>query len=137
AYTIWGYFKANTMGQHKHFDVNEDGSIYVYEHKHGTVAAPQQRHRVTPWVLFLIFVLGPSEPMIPLLYLPAAQSSWVSMVVLIICYTFFTLLAMVIMVVLGYYGLFFIKAGKLEKYIHFLGGISILICGAGIVFLNW
>ena len=136
-YTIWGYLNANKIGKHKHFDVGEDGSVFVYEHNHGNMVGQQKKYRVTPWVLFVIFVLGPSEPMIPMLYLPAARASWWSLLVLILCYTLFTLFAMVLMVISGYYGLRFLNTGKLEKYMHVLGGVSMLICGVGVVFLNW
>ncbi|MCW3108702.1 MAG: hypothetical protein JWQ09_3208 [Segetibacter sp.] len=137
AYCIWGLIKAKKGSQHKHFDVYDDGSIYVYEHKHGQAVPPKERHTVTPWVMFLIFVLGPCEPMIPLLYFPAAKNSLAGMMLLIIVYTIFTLAAMLLMVVLGYYGFSFLKTEKLEKYVHALGGMTIFICGAGMVFLGW
>ena len=66
---------------HKHFDMYEDGSIYVYEHKHGETVNTKERHKVTPWVMFIIFLLGPCEPMIPLMYFPAAKNSWLGMVI--------------------------------------------------------
>lgn len=136
-YCIWGIIKAKKNSRHKHFDTADDGSMYVYEHRHGEVVAPKERHRVTPWVIFLIFVLGPCEPMIPLLYFPAAKSSWAGMLMLIAVYTFFTLAIMVVMVVAGYYGTGFLKMDKLEKYMHALSGAAISICGAGMMFLNW
>ncbi|MEJ7680967.1 MAG: hypothetical protein WKG06_24575 [Segetibacter sp.] len=137
AYGIWGFIKARRSSQHKHFDIYDDGSIYVYEHKHGEIVAPKERHAVTPWVMFLIFVLGPCEPMIPLLYFPAANNSWFGMVLLIVVYTLFTLATMLLMVVLSYYGFAFFKTEKLERYVHALGGMTIFICGAGMVFLGW
>jgi sulfite exporter TauE/SafE len=137
AYTIWGIIRARNNSRHRHFDINEDGSMYVFEHKHGEVVAPKDRHRVTPWVMFLIFVLGPCEPMIPLLFAPAVQESWWSMAVLISVYTLFTLATMIVMVTVGYYGTSFFKTKKLEKYMTALGGITILTCGTGMVFLNW
>jgi hypothetical protein len=136
-YGIWGLIKAKKGSQHKHFDVYDDGSVYVYEHKHGEAVAPKERHPVTPWVMFLIFVLGPCEPMIPLLYFPAAKNSLPGMLLLIVVYTIFTLAVMLIMVISGYYGLGFLKIEKLEKFVHALGGVTILICGAGMVFLGW
>ncbi len=136
-YGIWGLFKAKRGTLHKHFDVYDDGSVYVYDHKHGQAVAPKERHVVTPWVMFLIFVLGPCEPMIPLLYFPAAKNSVAGMVLLIIVYTIFTLTAMLLMVICGYYGFAFVKTEKLEKYVHALGGLTIFICGAGMVFLGW
>lgn len=136
-YGIWGLVKARKGSQHKHFDMYDDGSVYVYEHKHGEAVAPAERHAVTPWVMFLIFVLGPCEPMIPLLYFPAAKNSVTGMLLLISVYTFFTLATMIVMVIMGYYGFSFLKTDKLEKYVHALGGITIFICGAGMVFLGW
>jgi len=41
------------------------------------------------------------------------------------------------MVLLGYYGLTFLNTQKLEQYMHTLAGFALLICGAGMVFLQW
>lgn len=136
-YGIWGLVQVQRGRAHKHFDIQDDGSLYVYEHKHGETAAPQNRYPVTPWVLFVIFVLGPCEPMIPLLYLPAAKSSWMTMLLLIILYTICTLLMMLILVITGFYGLAFLQMEKLSRYIHVLGGFTIFVCGAGMVFMGW
>ncbi len=136
-YGIWGLMRAYKNKSHKHFDTYQDGSIYVYEHKHGKAVQPAERHKVTPWVMFIIFLLGPCEPMIPLLYYPAAQHSWSGMLLLILVYTFFTLATMIVMVVLGYYGISFFKTEKLERFMHALGGLTIFICGAGMVFMGW
>lgn len=111
--------------------------MYVYEHKHGEIVAPKERHAVTPWVMFIIFLLGPCEPMIPLLYFPAAKNAGGVMILLVMVYTVFTIATMVLMVMLGYYGIGFLKTEKLEKYMHVLGGITILLCGAGMVILDW
>ncbi|MDB5248470.1 MAG: hypothetical protein JWQ40_2864 [Segetibacter sp.] len=137
AYSIWGLIKAKKGSRHKHFDVYDNGSIYVYEHRHGQAVAPKERHAVTPWVMFLIFVLGPCEPMIPLLYFPAAKNSFEGMTLLIIIYTIFTLATMLVMVTLGYYGFAYFNSQKLEKYVHAFAGFTILTCGAGMVFLDW
>jgi sulfite exporter TauE/SafE len=136
-YGIWGLYRAYKNNPHKHFDLGDNNDIYVYEHKHGNVVAPKDRHKVTPWVMFLIFLLGPCEPMIPLLYFPAAKNSWNGMLILIIVYTFFTLMTMMLMVCLGFYGFSFMKTEKLERYMHALGGLTIFICGAGMVFMDW
>jgi hypothetical protein len=136
-YGIWGLIRAYKHKPHKHFDTYEDGSIYVYEHKHGETVSAKERYKVTPWVMFIIFLLGPCEPMIPLLYYPAAQHSWHDMLVLIIVYTFFTLVTMIVMVLLGYYGIAFLKTEKLERFMHALGGLTLFICGAGMVFMGW
>ena len=86
-YSIWGLMRARQNKRHKHFDVYNDGSVYVFEHKHGEIVAPKERHAVTPWVMFIIFLLGPCEPMITLLYFPAAKNSLQEMLLLMIIYT--------------------------------------------------
>ncbi|WP_207496444.1 hypothetical protein [Aridibaculum aurantiacum] len=136
-YLVWGLWRANSNKRHKHFDVNNDGSVYVYEHKQGEVVAPKDRHAVTPWVMFLIFLLGPCEPMIPLLYFPAAKHSWKAMLLMIGVYTLFTLVTMIGMVLLGYYGISFFNTSKMERYMHALGGATITICGAGMLWWEW
>ncbi|MGG9970714.1 sulfite exporter TauE/SafE family protein [Ferruginibacter sp. SUN002] len=136
-YGIWGLYRAYKNNPHKHFDLEDGGDIYVYEHRHGEAITPSERHKVTPWVMFIIFLLGPCEPMIPLLYFPAAQNSWWGMLLLIAVYTFFTLVTMLTMVLLGYFGIAFVKTEKIERYVHAIGGLTIFICGAGMVFMGW
>jgi len=136
-YGIWGLIRARQNKTHKHFDTYEDGSLYVYEHKHGHTVSPRERYKVTPWVLFIIFLLGPCEPMIPLLYFPAAQNNWQGMCLLIAVYTCITLATMLLMVILGHYSISFIKMEKLGRFVHALGGLSLFVCGAGMVWMGW
>ncbi|KAA2238587.1 hypothetical protein F0L74_20400 [Chitinophaga agrisoli] len=138
AYLVWGLRRAYLNKPHKHFDMYEDGSVYVYEHKHGEGPVyPQERTKVTPWILFIIFALGPCEPLIPLLTYPAARQSTLGIVLLVVTFMVFTLIAMVVMVMLGYYGYAFFKTDRLERYIHAIGGATVTICGAGMVFMGW
>ena len=136
AYGIWGLVRARQNRPHKHFEMTKD-ELYVYEHQHGQSVRPEERYKVTPWVMFIVFLLGPCEPMIPLLYFPAAKSSWAGMALLIGVYTFFTLITMIGMVLLGFYGIILFNTEKLERYMHALGGLTIFLCGAGMVFLGW
>ncbi|HSN60737.1 MAG TPA: hypothetical protein VLR49_07370 [Ferruginibacter sp.] len=75
--------------------------------------------------------------MIPLLYFPAAQNSWAGMVLLIVVYTLCTLITMLALVLMGYHGLAFSASQKMEKYMHVLGGATIVICGAGMLWIGW
>jgi len=136
-YAGWGLLRSRQNVRHKHFDGYDDGAMYVYEHRHGETVGPKDRHPVTPWVMFLIFVLGPCEPMIPLLSNPVAVNSAWKLLLLVMIYTFFTLITMLLMVSAGYYGLSFLNTDKLQPYTHALGGLAIFICGAGMVFLEW
>lgn len=136
-YGVYGLVRAKQNRAHKHFDMQDNGDVYVYQHKHGAAVNPKERYLVTPWVMFIIFVLGPCEPMIPLLYLPAARHSWSWMLLMIVAYTVFTLLIMLVMVISGYLGVSFLPTSKLERYAHALGGMTIFICGLGMVFIGW
>ena len=136
-YGLWGIYRSKQNKSHKHFDMYEDGSMYVYEHKHGEIVTVKEKHKVTPWVMFIIFLLGPCEPMIPLLYFPAAKNSWPAMTLLVIVYTVCTLISMILMVVLGYFGFGFLRTEKLERHMHTIGGLTIFICGTGMIFIGW
>jgi len=138
-YLVYGILQAIRNRPHKHFDVYEDGDIYVYRHKHenNTAVLAKDKVKVTPWILFIIFVLGPCEPLIPLLMFPAAQHSTSSIFILVTVFLFFTILVMLAMVILGYYGFHLLEKSKFEKYIHILGGASITICGIGMLALGW
>lgn len=137
AYAVWGLIRAVQNRPHKHFDMYEDGEMYVYEHKHGEAIAPNKRYKVTPWVLFIIFVLGPCEPMIPLLFVPAVSNNTSGMILLIIVYTIVTLLTMLLMVWIGYKGLGFLQVKGFERYMHLIAGATLFVCGAGMVFMGW
>lgn len=136
-YSIWGLYNAYRNRPHKHFDLEENGELYVYEHKHGQAITAKDKHPVTPWVMFIIFLLGPCEPMIPLLYFPAAKSSWQGMLILITLYTLFTLATMVALVLLGSAGIGFLKTEKLARYVHAIGGLTIVLCAVGMIWLGW
>lgn len=136
-FMLWGIHKAYKNNPHKHFDLDSDNNLYVYQHRHGEAVLPRERYRVTPWVMFIIFILGPCEPMIPLLYFPAAQNSWWAVLLLITIYTICTLATMLTMVLLGYYGISLTRIQKSERYMHAFGGLTIFICGAGMLWMGW
>lgn len=136
AYTLYGLYAMRKNRLHKHFEAAGD-QVYVYEHRDNESMVQRERHPVTPWVMFLIFVLGPCEPMIPLLFYPAAQNDPVNMGILILVYTVITLLVMVSVVLLGYFGIDFLRMNNMERKLPLLSGIAILLCGIGMVFLGW
>ncbi|MBU3713735.1 MAG: hypothetical protein FGM46_02165 [Ferruginibacter sp.] len=136
-YFIWGIFNAYRNKTHKHFDADNEGNMFVYEHKHSSYAAPIKKFKVTPWVIFIIFLLGPCEPMIPLLFAPAVNHNIINLITLILIYTCFTLISMVMMVLLGYWGIAFADTKKMERYMHVLAGLTLIICGAGMLFWEW
>ena len=128
-YTIWGSYRAKQNKPHKHFEAVDDGNLYVYQHKHGEAILPQEKYIITPWVMFVIFALAPTEPMIPLLSILGIGNDIWAIVSFVLVYVFATILTMVLMVVMSFYGLSFFKTEKLEKYLHFISGITLSLCG--------
>ncbi len=135
-YLFWGLYSARKAKAHKHFDVVEQ-DVYVYEHKHNTAYVPQKRVKVTPLVLFAIFVMGPSEPIIPLLFFSGVRHSITEILVLIALFTLTTIGTMLAMVLLGNYSYHQIKTESIERYSHAIGGFAISFCAFGMLFLGW
>lgn len=135
-YLGWGIWKVHSNRAHKHFDVYDD-NVYVYEHQHGKAAYPHQRVKVTPLILLAIFVMGPSEPLVPLLFYSGLNRSVLEIGVLITVFAISTVLTMLVMVLLGLYGFSFFKNNKLERYMHAMSGAVVTLCGAGMVFFGW
>lgn len=136
AYLSWGLWKASKIQPHKHFDVMQD-EVYVYEHRHGDPYTPQSRVKVTPLVLFAIFVMGPSEPIIPLLFFSGTHRSPSEIAWLIALFTLTTIVTMVGMVLLGNFSYNRIKTEQFDRFSHAIGGFVISMCAFGMLFLGW
>ncbi|GAA3649577.1 hypothetical protein [Flavivirga jejuensis] len=136
-YIFYAFYKLRKNKIHKHFNVSEEGDIYVFEHQHGQSVLPKKNYKVTPWVMFFIFALGPSEPLIPLIIYPYINYSFIEIGILITLYTFTTVFMMLSLVLLGFYGSKLINYQGFEKHIDLISGLAITICGIGMVFLEW
>jgi len=88
------------------------------------------------WVLFLIFVFGPCEPLIPVLMYPAATGSWFDVFVVTAVFGLTTIGTMLGIVFAAVYGTSFIKESALNRWGHALAGVAVTLSGAAIVFLG-
>ncbi|QBO58452.1 hypothetical protein NBC122_01637 [Chryseobacterium salivictor] len=137
AYLAYGFHQALRNKPHKHFDVMGE-EVYVFEHSHGEMVRPQSRIKVTPLVLFMIFVMGPSEPLTPLLFYSGMNRSVPEILALVIPFSLTTVATMLGMVLLGRYGLTTLfNSEKFEKYMGLVSGAVITLCGIGMVFFGW
>ncbi len=142
AYFIWGLWKASKKDPHKHIHIHKDGSVHVHEHQHAGVSTHNHGHsdkkpvNLTPWILFTIFVLGPCEPLIPLLMYPAAKTHTGAVVLVAALFAVVTIATMMVIVMLIMTGINFIPLKTLEKYIHAIAGATICLSGLAIVFLG-
>ena len=150
-YTAFGVWRALRGGSHGHAHLHPDGTIHAHDHDHGRgeghppvhehdhgdgAAEPATWRQLTPWLLFLVFVLGPCEPLIPLSFAEAARGAWMDAIWIALAYAAATLAAMHAIVAIFWLGLKRVPLGPLERFGHALAGGLILLAGAGMVFLG-
>lgn len=138
-YMIWGIKKSFKNKPHTHIHIHPDGSSHNHEHIHEEEhihVHTTDKKNITPWMLFIVFAFGPCEPLIPLLMYPAAKQHYFSVVVVTVVFGVVTIATMLAMTFLGLKGMSFIPMQKLEKHIHTIAGLTILICGVGIIFFG-
>lgn len=103
-----------------------------HSHHHGEKASNPS---LTVWALMMIFVLGPCEPLIPLMFLGAAQS-WMTVVLVTLLFAVVTLIMMVAQALLGYSAANLVVFKRIEKYGHSVAGIIIAFTGGVIMVLG-
>jgi nickel/cobalt exporter len=140
-YATWGWRRARRGHVHTHRHVHGDGTVHDHHHAHhaGHVHVHDDgndKQSLTPWALFVIFVLGPCEPLIPILMYPAAQASVGGLVLVTAIFSVVTIATMLIMVVLAERGIRLLPLGRAERYAHALAGVAILGSGLAIRFLG-
>ena len=137
-YFVWGLKKAGRNRPHEHGLVHEDGIVHAHRHIHGTDHAHVHgdNSRITPWVLFTIFVLGPCEPLIPVLMVPAAKESLSGLLWVTGVFGGVTILTMMGIVLISLRGINRIPLEGLERYAHALAGGTICLCGIAVRFLG-
>lgn len=140
-YLAWGLRHAYRSRPHTHWH-SHDGLKHSHEHRHQDAhqhlhANPQQPRSLTPWVIFVIFVLGPCEPLIPLLMYPAAREDPAGVFLVTGVFGVITVLTMTSIVAVALMGLQTVKLKRFEPYGHALAGFAILACGLGVALLGW
>jgi len=137
AYTAWGLRRAHRNRPHTHWHSHAGvthAHAHVHHEDHSHVHADSRS--LTPWVIFVIFVLGPCEPLIPLLMYPAARESVSGVLMVTIVFGVVTVLTMIATVAVAVKGLQSLKLRRLEPYSHAMAGSAILACGLAVALLG-
>jgi len=122
---------------HSHFHMGGDKHSHVHNHqKEHTHIHDDDVVKTTPWILFLIFVFGPCEPLIPLLMYPAAQSNIQGAVFVSLLFSAVTISTMLSIVLVFKLGLSKLNLKPVEKYSHLIAGALIFFSGVAIQFLG-
>ena len=139
AYFVWGLRLAVRKKPHKHIHHHFDGSKHEHLHSHEKKHAhvhDQDKSKLTPWILFAIFVFGPCEPLIPLIMYPAAKSSVGGVVIVSLAFGVTTIVTMLVIIAFSSWGASFLPLGRLERYVHALAGAMILLSGISVLLLG-
>ena len=139
AYMAWGIFKAVKNKPHTHVHLHEDNPPHAHEHTHHTEHVhvhSKKSKTLTPWVLFIIFVLGPCEILIPLVMVPAANHDTNGIIAISLLFSVVTVLTMCAAVTIGYYGLKILPTVKIDRFMHAIAGATICLSGFAILFLG-
>ena len=152
AYLAWGLKKAWRARPHTHEHFHGDGTFHRHEHghegqhlhphvqPHAHPLAPPRKEpppvSITPWALFVVFILGPCEPLIPVLMYPASQHSVWGTVAVVVAFGAATVATMLTVVYLAGRGIERLPLGTAERYSHALAGAALSLCGLGVLFLG-
>lgn len=142
AYLSWGLRQAYRSRPHSHVHTHADGIVHEHGHAHNREHAhvhhpPEADSRkmlrgATAWTLFLVFVLGPCEPLIPLLMYPAATGSATGVAIVAAVFALATLATMTTVVIVGRASLDLLPTGRWERWSHAVAGAIVAACGLGI-----
>jgi sulfite exporter TauE/SafE len=139
-YFLWGLRHSLRGKSHEHPHSHVDGESHAHSHSHlsihSHVHTGNRSDTLTPWVLFILFVLGPCEPLIPLIMYPAAKSSLATVGAVAFIFGLTTIVTMLACVMIAFYGLSRISIPQAERYSHAIAGLTILLCGLSIMFLG-
>lgn len=138
-YSAYGVYKYFRKGAHVHFPAFLRPKSIRHKDLHLADRDLQKENdagRLTPWILFLIFVFGPCEVLIPMLIYPAAELSGMGIFLVALVFGIATVGTMLLVVLLGYQGFSFIKLKGKEHRIHLFAGLVILLAGIGMQFLG-
>jgi sulfite exporter TauE/SafE len=120
-YFVWGLRKIRI---HKNKNNLSD--------KHSYINSQKKAFNITPWALFIVFVLGPCEALIPLFMYPAIETNMMLVFQVALVFGIVTLLTMLLSVFLLMKGLNIFKFNSFEKYSHVIAGASIMLCALAI-----
>jgi nickel/cobalt exporter len=138
-YFAWGLKKAGRSYRHSHVHVHKD-VVHDHEHDHHTAHAHVHEagasNSITPWAMFIVFVLGPCEALIPLFMYPAAQKSTGLVVMVAVVFGVVTLLTMLACVAATTIGVERLRLPVSGRYVHAVAGALVACCGAAVTFIG-
>ncbi|MBK6598148.1 MAG: hypothetical protein IPG25_09795 [Proteobacteria bacterium] len=145
AYALYGLkFILREINSHSHAHAHADGTQHAHGHQHHAghlhphvaldeAAARKQGVVAVGWALFIIFLFGPCEPLIPLVMAPASQGAWLTVVSVVGVFAVTTIGTMLAIVWVLASGLARAPALRASAYVHSAAGATVAACGAAML----
>jgi len=143
-YAVWGVRRAIRNRPHAHVHVHADGTIHSHRHVHDhdhvhvhdspTSSGCAQARSLTPWVLFVVFLFGPCEPLIPLLMYGAANGGGVGMGLVAGVFALTTVGTMLVVVTAALRLTGALPLSGLYRFGQATAGLVVLGCGVAMKF---
>ncbi len=120
---------------HEHKHVHLDGTVTTHRHDLEHDHARNDEKSLSCWVVFIIFVLGPCEALLPLLTASAVLGT-ASVVLTATVFSVATILTMLTAVTLGMMGLNALRISWMERFTSEIAGGTVMMCGLAILCLG-
>ena len=142
-YMAWGLRRAWRNRPHSHWHSHGgERHLHVHTHQathahvHAAPAGDDQRRATASWAIFIVFVLGPCEPLIPILMFPAAKESLAGLLAVTLVFALVTVVTMLAVVAVSVWGLQSIRLPRMERFSEAIAGGTITLCGLSIAVLG-
>jgi ABC-type nickel/cobalt efflux system permease component RcnA len=142
----WGLRRGYKCHSHSHWHSHGDlrhrhEHNHAHEHAHvhhaeEVVQHPDGQRSIAGWAIFLVFVLGPCEPLIPILMFPAAKESIPGLIAVTAVFAVVTVSTMLCAVALSVWGVKAVRLPAMENFSEAIAGGTIACCGLSIAVLG-
>ncbi len=143
AYTIWGARRAvrrsRGLEPHAHgplFHVHTNGDATHAHACNRDAESSPATGRLPFWTLFVILVLGPCEPLVPLFLIPAGRGLWGTALIVAGVFGLVTIVSMIALTLAGLAGARLVSLAPLERWSHALAGGVIACSGFAVLYLG-
>lgn len=126
AYALIGLGAAYLLWAVRHRLIHKHNAAHSHQPQNG------DKKDISVWVLFIIFVLGPCEALLPILTASSVLGSF-SVISYTVIFSVATIATMMLAVTLGMLGINALRFNRLEKYAHEFAGATIMVCGLAII----
>ena len=138
AYSIWAVRNISRNVTHSNVHAHVDGTLHghLQSYDGDNLHIHSSSANVTPWALFIVFLVGPCEPLIPLMIVPAIAGSWTLLVAVVVTFGVLTILTMGLTVTIGYQMLNAVPQYRFTRIADVVTGLLVAASGAGVLFLG-